>query len=43
MATFTDLVPTESEAAGVVGGPCAWADFPLCVLGTTVTAFLHID
>jgi hypothetical protein len=44
MATFTDLVPTESDAAGVVGGS-AFLDLTpvLNVVGVIVAAVVHID
>ena len=44
MATFTDLAPTETDAAGVVGG-AAFLDLTpvLNIVGVIVAAVVHID
>ena len=44
MATFTDLAPTEADAAGVVGG-AAFLDLTpvLNLAGVIVAAIVHID
>jgi len=44
MATFTDLVPTEADAASVVGG-AAFLDLTpvLNLAGVIVAAIVHID
>lgn len=44
MATFTDLAPTESDAAGVVGGAAFLDLTPVINLaGVIVAAVVHID
>jgi hypothetical protein len=43
-STFTDLAPTETDAAGVVGGDFASIGPAIVsLLGIVVTAFGHID
>ncbi|WP_281272198.1 hypothetical protein [Nocardioides marmorisolisilvae] len=44
MATFTDLAPTEADAAAVVGG-AAFLDLTpvLNLAGVIVAAIVHID
>ena len=44
MASFTDLAPTENDAAGVVGGS-AFLDLTpvLDLAGVIVVAVVHID
>jgi hypothetical protein len=43
-STFSDLTPTELDAAGVVGG-AAFLDLNpvIALLGAVVTALVHID
>ena len=41
--TFTDLAPTESDAAGVVGGAFLDLTPVINVAGVIVAALVHID
>lgn len=44
MTTFTDLAPTEAEAAGVVGGAAFLHLTPVLALaGVVVAGVIHID
>ncbi len=44
MNSFTDLAPTETDAAGIVGG-AAFLNLPVVIdaLGAIVSAIVHID
>ncbi|HET6152952.1 MAG TPA: hypothetical protein VFE15_08345 [Marmoricola sp.] len=43
-STFTDLAPTETDAAGVVGGDFAsLGPAVVALLGIVVSVFGHID